>query len=252
MKISILIGSHNEGDYLDSLLNSLQNWLNSPETSKDSYDYEVVVVDDFSEDDATKTTLEWAKEQDKFFVYYHALNNDFAAHKNFMNANCSGDWILNLDADEFIPESFLSIMPLLIEANPYVEVFWMPRVNTVDGLTLKHVQQWKWVISKMDEFVKCRHRNDISNDHMQLLKEYDFILKEDDGWITYHEPIVCWPDMQMRLYKNSKKIKWSGKVHERLTGYEHFTLLPLDLDYAIRHFKEISRQEKQNSYYETL
>ena len=35
----------------------------------------------------------------------------------------------------------------------------------------------------------------------------------DNGWINF-------PDYQMRLYKNDKKIKWTKPVHEQLVGFK--------------------------------
>ena len=38
--------------------------------------------------------------------------------------------------------------------------------------------------------------------------------------IKYYKPINGFPDVQTRIYKNSDKIGWSGKVHERIVGFE--------------------------------
>ena len=55
-----------------------------------------------------------------------------------------------------------------------------------------------------------------------------------------------------RIYKNKPEIKWIKKVHEKLDGYKTFALLPDEEASALYHHKEITRQEKQNEYYETL
>lgn len=66
--------------------------------------------------------------------------------------------------------------------------------------------------------------------------------------IKYYEPIINKPDYQGRLYK--KGLLWEGKVHERIVGVKHYSLLPSDEElYCIEHHKNIKKQEKQNNLY---
>jgi len=91
---------------------------------------------------------------------------------------------------------------------------YLPRVNTVDGLTPEHVTKWGWNVNS-------------------------------EGWVN-------WPDYQTRIYKNVPEIKWVNKVHERLEGHKQFAYLPMEEDYSLYHPKTIERQVKQNEYYDTL
>jgi hypothetical protein len=52
--------------------------------------------------------------------------------------------------------------------------------------------------------------------------------------------------------KKSPEIKWKNKVHEVLVGYKQYTSLPEVPALSINHTKTIEKQEKQNSYYNTL
>ncbi len=61
-----------------------------------------------------------------------------------------------------------------------------------------------------------------------------------------------WPDLQWRIYKRDPKIRWKNKVHEVLDGYKTHAMLPLEEEFALEHYKDIGRQEKQNEYYNTL
>lgn len=258
MKISFAICTHNEGHYIRNLLTKLTNFIELDKPS--GIEYEIVVIDDFSTDKETLDILDTFRSNINLFQ--HQLNGDFASHKNFMNECCDGDWILNLDADEFVGDDFLGYMSLIIEANPDIEAYWLPRVNTVHGLTMKHLQKWGWVITKMEEYKKI----EVLNTHPQtgerykLLKDFDMVIHTEPvemgtEWnvpVTYYEPIVAWPDFQMRLYKNVARIVWVNKVHERLTGFTKYGMLPQEPSLAIQHFKDIDRQEKQNSFYETI
>jgi glycosyltransferase involved in cell wall biosynthesis len=247
MKISFAICTHNEGDYIRSLLNKLTAFVESDIASGVSY--EIVVVDDFSTDQETLDALDLFK--DKIVLFEHALNRDYATHKNFLNSCCTGDWIFNLDADEFVTDDFLAFIPHLIDMNPGIEAFWVPRINTVDGLTIKHLQKWGWTLTKLENHRRIKVMERDSPEYA-LLRGFDFIISDEDGIVTYYEPIVSWPDYQIRLYKNDSKIVWTKPVHEQLTGFERFGMLPQDPDLAIRHYKDIDRQTKQNDFYETI
>jgi glycosyltransferase involved in cell wall biosynthesis len=153
-------------------------------------------------------------EQSNCRVILNPLNNDFAAFKNHLTQQCTGDYIFQIDADEIPAEDLILHLPELLEINPEMDVFLVPRVNTVEGLTPEHIAAWGWNIT-------------------------------DTGWVN-------WPDFQWRIWRNSPEIKWINKVHERLDGFKTWTTLP-DVEYfALYHPKTIEKQEKQNSYYNTL
>ena len=118
------------------------------------------------------------------------------------------------DRDELLYEEFLYNLPQILRDNPEVQLFCLPRINTVEGLTEEHIQKWDWNVN-------------------------------EKGWIN-------WPDYQWRIYLNTSRISWKNKVHEVLNGFTHYAPLPMYVDYALYHPKTIERQEKQNSYYDTL
>jgi hypothetical protein len=141
------------------------------------------------------------------------FQNNFANWKNELNQMCSGDFIMNIDADEIPNEILIHSLPEIIENNDF-DICMVPRVNTVENITEEHIKKWGWRV----------------NEH---------------GWIN-------WPDKQWRLYKNTPEIKWEGKVHERLIGFNTYTTLPEDERFALYHHKTIDRQEKQNEFYGKL
>lgn len=142
------------------------------------------------------------------------FNNHFADWKNRLTELCSGDYIFQIDADEIPNETLLENLPLILEQNPDNEVYLVPRVNTVEGLTQEHIQKWRWKVNEKE-------------------------------WIN-------WPDYQWRIWKNKPEIKWRNKVHEVLEGFKTYALLPDNEQLALYHPKDIKRQEKQNAYYDTL
>ena len=138
----------------------------------------------------------------------------FADWKNELTTMCSGDYIFQIDADEYPNEYLIESLPEILKTNSEVEVYVVPRVNTVEGLTQEHIQKWGWRVN-------------------------------DNGWVNY-------PDYQWRIYKNIPDIKWKNKVHEVLEGYKTIAELPAYEDLSLYHPKSIDRQEKQNNYYNTL
>jgi hypothetical protein len=138
----------------------------------------------------------------------------FADWKNKLNSLCTGDYIFQIDADELPNYHLIQNLPSVLEHNSAIDLYVVPRVNTVEGLTQNHIQKWGWNMNQ-------------------------------NKWVN-------WPDFQTRIYKNSPEIKWINKVHERLSGHTEFAYLPMEEEWALYHPKSIERQEKQNNYYNTL
>jgi hypothetical protein len=153
-------------------------------------------------------------EQHSIRWYSFDFNNNFSDMKNFMTEMCTGDWIVNLDADEIPHEYLIKNLSAILEQNPDVDMAVVPRINTVEGITEEHLKLWGW---RMNE----------------------------KGWINY-------PDGQGRIFKRLPKIKWQGAVHEKLTGYENFAFLPEVEEFSLYHPKTIERQEKQNQMYSNI
>jgi hypothetical protein len=142
------------------------------------------------------------------------FNGHFADWKNKLNSFCTGDYIFQIDADELPPKYLVENLWAILEMNKTVDVYRVPRINTVKGLTQEHIQKWRWRV--------------------------------DD------KKRVNFPDYQWRIYRNDPKIKWINKVHEVLTGFEVMSELPSEEEYCLIHEKTIEKQEKQNNYYNTL
>lgn len=205
MRISYAIPVCNEDKELDRLLNQLVN----TKTEED----EIVIQCDLG-----NTTPEVYRVLDKYVdkikVVQFPLKGNFAAFKNNLKANCRGAWIFQIDADEYLSESLLANLPNILQSNPAVDLFLVPRINTVEGLTQEHINKWQWRV-------------------------------DEKGWVNF-------PDYQTRILQNSPKINWASKVHEVLTGHNNYVMLPAEESYCLYHPKEIARQERQNAYYASI
>ena len=199
--ISYAITACNEHVELERLLNQL-------DTTIRDIDEVVIQLDTTSTDEVKEICYKYPA----FTLWEYSLNNDFASFKNHLKNKCTRDYIFQIDADEYLSEQLIDNIASILELNPDVELYAVPRINTVDGLTQEHIQKWRWHVNQ-------------------------------DGWINY-------PDHQTRILKNIPEIKWINRVHERLVGAKVAVNLPEGYD--LIHPKTIEKQEKQNNYYNTL
>ena len=180
-------------------------------------------------------------------------NNNFADWKNKLNDYCTGDYIYQIDADEMISQYMIENLSTILEMNPNVDLIFVPRINTVDGITQEHIDKWNWKLSTIASHVNEKII-DTESDEYKLLKNGGFIIEEKDIMakvkIKYYKPIINAYDRQGRVYK--KGMTWHCKVHERIIGGNKVASLPEDEVYCILHHKTIERQEKQNNFYNTL
>ena len=139
MKISYSILTHNETDSLLELIHFLME-------HKDEED-EIVILDDYSDNEKTKEILDSAVSIYEIKFEQRHLLKDFSGQKNYLKNMCTGDYIFNLDADELPNKWLMKNIKSLLKANPTIDLYWVPRVNTVEGLTEKHVKAWGWRVS---------------------------------------------------------------------------------------------------------
>ena len=174
----------------------------------------VILYDEANGDPEIEAFLRSHSQNGEFAWHKGKFDRHFADWKNKLTSLCNGDYIFQIDADEYPSEDLIQALPEIIELNPEMDIYLVPRVNTVEGLTPEHIAKWGWNVT-------------------------------DTGWVN-------WPDFQWRIWRNVPEIKWVNKVHERLDGFKTYTMLP-DVEYfALYHPKTIDKQEKQNSYYDTI
>ena len=205
--ISFAVTTKNEGRYIQELLSQLVPFC--AETGD-----EIVVLDDFSTDEETLNILNANESAGNIRLYQRALGNDFGTHKNVLGDYCNGEYIVQIDADEKLHDTLLQSLHSLLELNPTIDLFYLPRVNVVTGLTEEDIERWGWRVN-------------------------------GKGWVQ-------WPDYQSRIYRKDPKIRWVNRVHERIVGFETSAMLPAEEEWAIYHIKDIERQRRQNDFYTTI
>ena len=206
MKVSYAICVCTEHRELDTLLCFLTRL-------KDTEDEIVILVDRTCVTREVQSVLN--EYDDKIITFGREFENDFSAHKNYLNRKCTGDYIFNIDADEVPNENIVrNLKHGLKNGNP--DLIYIPRVNICLGQT--------------DE----------------LLKRYKFSANEV-GWIN-------WPDFQGRIYRNNKDIYWTADVHEKIGGPACKKIGNLEPKYenSLLHVKTAQKQIIQNTLYDKI
>ena len=203
MKISYGITVHNEADELNKLLDVLNRNI-------DKEDEIVVCVD--GDDEKVEAVLgESLASWHTDIVYKRKLEGDFSAQKNSVIEKSSGDYIFHIDADEYPNEILLQQLKQILEMNEGVDLIWIPRVNTVEGMEQKHIDRWGWQVS-------------------------------EKNWVNY-------PDYQARVFRRDESIRWTRPLHEYITGCKTYSHLPPQEELSLYHPKTIQKQAQQNMFY---
>jgi len=202
MKISYGITVYNEAEELQKLLEVLNKNI-------DKEDEIVVCVD--GDDEKVEAVLgESLSSWQNYIVYKRKLDGNFAEHKNSVIEKASGDYVFHIDADEYPNEILIQQLKEILEINE-VDLIWIPRVNTIEGMKQEHVQKWGWRIT-------------------------------GKGWVNY-------PDYQARVFRRDESIRWTRPLHEYIKGCKTYAHLPPHEELSLYHPKTIQKQEKQNLFY---
>ena len=254
-KISYAITVCSELKELENLLDSLGNKIPNNTES------EIVILCDTLNGNVSGVVDIYNRFLDTFNpVYDHILEvkpfeKDFADHKNYLNALCEGEWILQLDADEDVTQELIYYLDEIIKSPDEFDIIGIPRVNIVNGLTARWADIWHWNL-KVDKSTECLGQYDmLGAEAFKLLDSMDAIVDTNDmascGGFIYNPILVNFPDYQLRFYRNSPEISWQGKVHEKINGGK-ICLIPESVVYCLKHIKSIDKQVQQNKLYENI
>jgi glycosyltransferase involved in cell wall biosynthesis len=204
MTISYQILCKNEDSSLETLLDFLV-------THKREVDEINVCRDSLGENPKTIETVDKFKNQINYFEreITHTIHNQ----KNWLAEQASGDYLFYLDADELLYKEFIGALPTIIESNPEVDIYFLPRINIVKGVTQEYINERGWKVN-------------------------------EKGWINF-------PDVQDRLFKRNKGIKYREIPHGRLVNEgKKYSLLPTEELYSIIHIKSFEKQTSDNNWHD--
>jgi glycosyltransferase involved in cell wall biosynthesis len=123
--ISVVISAYNEEKTLARCLRSV------------SFADEIIVVDNTSSDGTRAIAQTFTKS-----VYGKPNKLMLNENKNFGFTKATGEWILNLDADEEVSPVLASEIKKTVESAPSEDGFWLKRKNYSFGKWIRHGLWW--------------------------------------------------------------------------------------------------------------
>lgn len=115
IKVSVIVPCYNQSHFLDEALTSVYN-----QTTKD---WECIIVDDGSNDQTKVVAKRWC-DKDSRFLYVYQENAGLSAARNKGINNAKGIYVLPLDADDKISESYIALALNAFKKNENVKVVY--------------------------------------------------------------------------------------------------------------------------------
>jgi len=118
--LSVVVITKNEEDNIGDCLQSVHGWAD-----------EIIIVDDESSDKTVDIAQQYA---DK--VFHRRMDNE-GAHRNWAQAQARNEWVLILDADEYVTEELKAqISEVLV--NTEFQAFSIPLRNYIGDYWVRH------------------------------------------------------------------------------------------------------------------
>lgn len=112
-KISIIVPAYNVEKYIEKSMSYIQNQTYG--------DFEVVIIDDGS-DDKTGMICDNLAQKDSRFKVYHKSNGGVSAARNFGLEHITGTYMTFVDSDDWITEDYLQYLYDLITLQPDIDI----------------------------------------------------------------------------------------------------------------------------------
>ncbi len=157
-KVSIVVPCHNIGHLLHEMLKSVQDQTLA--------DWEMVIVDDASEDDSYSVARSLAETDERISVFRSEQNLTLPGALNFGFSLTKGRYVINLDPDNMIPPTTLKILSDALDNDRSIHIAY-GRIKFVleDGITPDPITGSEDGISRWPPDFNClaqfMHRNQI-------------------------------------------------------------------------------------------
>lgn len=180
--ITIGIASYNYGDYILKGLNAIKK--------QEFTDYEILISDDFSSDNSVAVIKKYIKNNPDMNIRLleSSQNNGLISNKNRIIENCSGEYLMLCDADDWMSEDcLLKIAEVIKKEDPdriFVEVAHVDERGEI--IQIEHLSdnqsKWGWNI----------HHGCVTR--TSILKEHNIKIQQDvidDVYFTIEVSKYC-------------------------------------------------------------
>lgn len=125
MRFSVVISAYNEEKRIEDCLKSV------------SFADEIIVIDNSSSDRTAEIVRKYTSK-----IFKRTNNLMLNVNKNFGFSKTTGDWILNLDADERVSEDLQKEIKEILKTTKNINGYWIPRKNIIFGKWIQSDQWW--------------------------------------------------------------------------------------------------------------
>lgn len=183
MSISTVIITKNEAKNIATCIESILSFSN-----------EIIIVDDFSTDETKEIVLSYPKVK-----LWERPFDDYINQKNFGNSKATSEYILSLDADEFIPSKSIDYF----QEKKYTafDVISFHRINFFSGRAIRFgiwkndfkIRLWKTGVAKW--------AGTIPHEHVEILA---YQKKEDTSVEIYHNAYTSYEEFYSKSIHYAK------------------------------------------------
>ena len=211
--LSIYVLNYNYGKYLKECLDSI--FISSVKYQKD---VEIVLIDDCSSDNSKIIINKYKNRLD--FVHINSSNIGLIKSCNFIINKLSGQYILRIDADDYVEPNFIENYLLAIKENSPDIIY--SDYNLINNSSKKISAYYKSNDSNHLEFDKPFHGafTAIKKDFLNEINNYDEEFTRQDGYYIWIQAKI-----NKKLIKHIKKTLWNYRQHRSSLSYDKRNLL---------------------------
>ncbi|MBR1753277.1 glycosyltransferase family 2 protein [bacterium] len=125
-KVSIIIPCYNNGKFVSEAIESALN-----QTYKD---IEIVIVNDGSTDNSSEVIKEYADKNKNILFFDNEENHGVVYARNMAIEACRGEYILPLDSDDIIENTYVEKAVEILDKNPDISIVYCETLDFNDGI----------------------------------------------------------------------------------------------------------------------
>lgn len=242
--VSFIIPAFNASKTIKRAINSILN------QNVQDLDFEIIIVDDGSDDDLRKVINEYSPSDLKYIRYYKKENEGVAEARNFGVKKAKGDYIIFVDSDDYISRKLLKDIKKYIkkgydlikwsaiivdendekleepEENELVSVSGEEGFNLLYGTDKLMVCLWNYAIKKdiMLEFTKGEFHEDFEIMPLIILKAEKMIITDKKEYFYVQS--------KNSIMRNNDKKKEKKKLQDMLKHYDSLIKKSSEMDIA--------------------
>lgn len=230
--VSFIIPAYNAAKTIKRAINSILN------QNVQDLDFEIIVVDDGSDDDLRKVINEYSPSELQYIRYYKKENEGVAEARNFGVKKAKGEYIIFVDSDDYISRKLLKDIKKYIkkgydlikwnaiivdendekvedtEENELVSVSGEDGFNLLYGTDKLMVCLWNYAIKKdiMLEFTKGTYHEDFEIMPLIILKAKNMVITDKKEYYYVQS--------KNSIMRNNDKKKEKKKLQDMLKHYD--------------------------------